>query len=305
MMSKLRPHDSLFPVDIPSAWRTWTWAAVVVAVLASLGGNLLAWACIAVLKRTGLYPAAPWAQIALAIVLLFGTAIALLGSWVRFFERKTIASVGFGTGSGSGLLHGILLGAGFLATVVGALTWTGGARFDHLGAITHPSSASMVSAALLAMAFLIQGSCEELVFRGWLMQVIASRYGKFIAIAASSALFALGHASNIKPSPELAMGLVNVFLFGMFLAVFAIRERSLWGPCGWHATWNWLMGVGFGLNLSGMALGTEPLFLDMKMNAGSPWWLGGGSFGPEASVMTTVVMVAAVAYWWLAGQKRR
>jgi len=304
-MSAWRQSDDLFPGNSTGPWRTWTLAAIFVAALASVGGELVAWACVEGLKRAGLFPAALWAQATIAIVLVFGTAIALLVLWLRYFERKAMASVGWGPAAARGLLRGMLLGAGFLCAVVALLAGSGGARLDHPGALAHASLTNVVAAALLALAFLIQGSAEEFIFRGWLMQVTASRYGKVIAVATSTALFTLAHAANIKLSPELVLGLVNVFLFGTFLAVYAIRTRSLWGPCGWHAAWNWLMSVGFGLNLSGMNLGIEPFLLDMKLDANGPWWLSGGSFGPEGSVMTTAVMAASVAFWWIAGYKQR
>ena len=109
----------------------------------------------------------------------------------------------------------------------------------------------------------------------------------------SSALFGLLHAGNIKPSPELAVGVANVVLFGVMIGFYAAREGSLWGICGWHAAWNWLLGLGFGLEVSGQVIQTPPLIVDLADRTGAPWWLTGAAFGPEGSVVTTAVLLLA------------
>jgi hypothetical protein len=154
------------------------------------------------------------------------------------------------------------------------------------------------------LGFIIQGSSEELLFRGWLMQLIASRHGLWIAVVANSALFALAHAGNIEPSNELYVGLANIVLFGLFISLYAIREGSLWGVCGWHAAWNWLLGLGFGLEVSGMKIDSLPLITDLTGAPGAAWWLTGGAFGPEASLVTTAVLLTGTVLLMLFGKTR-
>jgi hypothetical protein len=36
------------------------------------------------------------------------------------------------------------------------------------------------------------------------------------------------------------------------------------------------------------------LIVDLKDTPGQPWWLSGGSWGPEASVFTTVVLLVGI-----------
>jgi len=88
------------------------------------------------------------------------------------------------------------------------------------------------------------------------------------------------------------MGLLNIVLFGVFISLYAVREGSLWGVCGWHAAWNWLLGLGFGLEVSGMKIDSLPLITDLTGAPGAAWWLTGASFGPEASLVTTAVPLA-------------
>ena len=35
-----------------------------------------------------------------------------------------------------------------------------------------------------------------------------------------------------------ALGLLNLSLFGTFLALYALAEGGLWGACAWHTLWN-------------------------------------------------------------------
>ena len=136
------------------------------------------------------------------------------------------------------------------------------------------------------------------------MQLIASRHGIWIAVVANSALFALAHAGNIEPSNELYVGLANIVLFGLFISLYAVREGSLWGVCGWHAAWNWLLGLGFGLEVSGMKIDSLPLITDLTAAPGAAWWLTGGAFGPEASLATTAVLLTGTVVLLLRGRTR-
>ena len=102
---------------------------------------------------------------------------------------------------------------------------------------------------------------------------------------------ALAHGGNIEPSKELYVGLANIVLFGLFISLYAVREGSLWGVCGWHAAWNWLLGLGFGLEVSGMKIDSLPLITDLTAAQGAAWWLTGAAFGPEASLVTTAVLL--------------
>lgn len=139
------------------------------------------------------------------------------------------------------------------------------------------------------------------MFRGWLMQLIASRHGLVVALIVNAVLFGLAHAGNTEPTKELALGVVNIVLFGTFIGLYAAREGSLWGVCGWHAAWNWLLGLGFGLEVSGHVLKVTPLIVDLTTVEGAPWWLTGATFGPEASVVITVILLLASVWVVLRG----
>jgi membrane protease YdiL (CAAX protease family) len=286
--------------------RTWTLAAIVLAVVFMLGGELGAY--FPAIKAGFISPGGGtdgWPQLTYELGVAFGLGSVLLLLWVWLFERRGPAALGLNAKGPVRFLRGYLIGLAFLGGVVGSIWLAGGYVVEGSGAFGSAAvGAALLPIGALMLGFIIQGSSEELLFRGWLMQLIASRHGIWIAVVANSALFALAHAGNIEPSNELYVGLANVVLFGLFISLYAIREGSLWGVCGWHAAWNWLLGLGFGLEVSGMKIDSLPLITDLTGAPGAAWWLTGGAFGPEASLVTTAVLLCGTVVLMLFGKTR-
>ncbi|MFN6981799.1 MAG: lysostaphin resistance A-like protein [Brevundimonas sp.] len=282
----------LYAPRTPRHRRTWTAAALVLAVVfIALGQTITAVPGIMLGLMSMEGSVSGWTGTA---YMLAGFAVIALITiaWVALFERRGLATIGFNGSALKRFLRGYGIGLVFLLVVVGGIAALGGYRIEAGGAFTAPSiPAALGPIIVLLFGFIIQGSTEEIVTRGWLMQVITSRHGLGWGIGLSAALFGLLHAANIKPSAELVMGVTNVTLFGIFIGLYAAREGSLWGVCGWHAAWNWLLGLGFGLEVSGKVVETRPLILDLATRMELPWWVTGAAFGPEGSVVTTAVLL--------------
>ena len=286
--------------------RTWTLAAVVLGLVFMIGGQIGA-----------IYPAIAagfvepgggadgWPQLAYELGAAFGLGSVLVLLWARLFERRGPSALGLNAKGLGRFARGYLLGLAFLASVVGVIWLAGGYVVEGTGAFGSAAvGAALLPIGVLMLGFIIQGSSEELLFRGWLMQLIASRHGLWLAVIVNSALFALAHAGNIEPSNELYAGLANIVLFGLFISLYAVREGSLWGVCGWHAAWNWLLGLGFGLEVSGMKIDSLPLITDLTAAPGAAWWLTGATFGPEASLVTTAVLLTGTIALIVRGKTR-
>ena len=276
----------------PRHRRTWTIAALVLALAFIIAGQIAgAFPGMMLGFLTPQAEAVGW-QGAAYMLAAFAFTAGIVILWVTLFERRGLREIGF---NGSGLkrfLRGYAIGLAFLVVVVGAIWALGGYRIDAAGAFGAANvGAALIPIVVLLVCFIIQGSTEEILTRGWLMQVIASRHGLAWGVGLSSALFGLLHAANIEPSPELVAGVLNVVLFGVFIGLYAAREGSLWGVCGWHAAWNWLLGLGFGLEVSGHVIETTPLVVDLGTQTTVPWWITGAAFGPEGSVVTTAVLL--------------
>lgn len=282
----------LYAPRAPKHRRTWSLAAVVLALVFITLGQLMA---VLPAMASGLISmegeTGEWPQLAYILFAAFGFGAALTIGWVVAFERRGVREIGFNAHGLRRFVRGYLIGMASLVAVVGAIWLMGGYGVEASGAFQSAAvGAALLPIAVLLLGFIVQGSTEEIIFRGWLMQLIASRHGLWIAVAANSVVFGIVHGANIAPSRELALGLVNIVLFGVFISLYAAREGSLWGVCGWHAAWNWLLGLGFGLEVSGQVVQTTPLIIDLTTREGAMWWITGGLFGPEASVVTTVLL---------------
>ena len=286
--------------------RTWTLAAIVLGAVFMVAGQLGAY--LPAIAAGFISPGGGtdgWPQLAYELAAAFGLGSVLVLLWAWLFERRGPSALGFNGSGPMRFARGYLIGLAFLLTVVAVIWLAGGYQVEGPGAFGSAAvGAALLPIGVLLLAFIVQGSSEELLFRGWLMQLIASRHGLWIAVVANSALFALAHAGNIEPSKELLVGLANIVLFGLFISLCAAREGSLWGVCGWHAAWNWLLGLGFGLEVSGTVIETTPLITDLTGTPGAAWWLTGGVFGPEASFVTTAVLLIGAVVLALRGRTR-
>ena len=302
------PGRELYAPRRPGHRQTWSAAAAVLAVVFIVLGSAIALAPGLILglidaggEETG------WRGLVYVLVVPFGATALLVFAWVAFAERRGLAAIGFNERGLLRFARGYGLGLAFLALVVLVIWTAGGYEVEGGGAFaTGAIGSALVPIAILLLAFIVQGSTEEIVMRGWLMQVVASRHGLVIGLVVSSALFSLLHGGNIDLSPALAVGLLNIVLVGVFLGLYAAREGSLWGVCGWHAAWNWLLGLGFGLEVSGQAVDVTPMVVDLAARASLPFWITGGAFGPEASVVASVVLIAGCAWiLWRGGYADR
>ncbi|MGQ0604896.1 MAG: CPBP family glutamic-type intramembrane protease [Anaerolineales bacterium] len=62
-----------------------------------------------------------------------------------------------------------------------------------------------------------------------------ARYRPWLGVLVSSALFGVLHLLN--PNVGL-LPFINLCLFGLFAALYALREGGLWGIAAQHAVWN-------------------------------------------------------------------
>lgn len=231
--------------------------------------------------------------------LVISTALlmVLLMIWAAAYEGRPPRTLGLpAAGWTLKLLGGLAAGFGMIALTVGLMALAGGVVRDDGGAQAVGTGA--LGAALLPLlVFGVQGSAEELLFRGWLMPVIGARYRLWVGVVVSTLVFA-GFHGTVNP-----MAAVQLVLFSLFATAYCLREGGVWGACGWHAAWNWTQGHFFGLNVTGHAQAGGTV-LDLKA-AGHPL-VGGGEFGPEASVMCMAVLAAGIAALvWLPRRRAR
>jgi len=214
----------------------------------------------------------------------------LLASFVflRWFDRRSFRQLGFWfyQGWAKEFLWG-LAGGALMVTAVAAVMLLAGSLEFRLRETDAASLALGMGWNLLL--FLPPAAFEELLFRGYLFQRLVEGWGEFAAIFVLSALFGLGHLNNPAATP---FSVANTVLIGILFAVLYLRTRGLWLPLGLHYAWNFWLGTVVSLPVSGIEI--EHRLFDVTI--GKPDWLTGGAYGPEASAVSTA-LVLAVSAW--------
>ncbi len=223
----------------------------------------------------------------LVIYYLVVDVLLLLASWLfaRALDRRSFGIVGlwFYAGWGRELLYGMGIGAGLMTLIVAVLFELHVVRFWGLtGSLRQvlPSLTATASFFLLAAAF------EEIAFRGYAFQRLVDAVGPFAGVLLFSGLFGALHIGNPHAT---ALSTANTVLAGILFSVAYLKTRGLWLPIGLHWAWNFFQGAIFSLGVSG--LGFRGL---LQASFGDPDWLSGGIYGPEGSVVATVVSLGAI-----------
>jgi len=220
---------------------------------------------------------------AVSLITTAGMIIAALVYCTRF-ERRRACSLGFfKKGAVPEYLSGLLIGLLMFAAAYGIILLSGQAEFAGFN-----SDVSIPLILLFFVGFLIQGMSEEVLLRGFYFVSGSYTSSVWISVFASSATFALLHLAN---NGITAMSIINLFLFGVFAALYFLRRGNIWGISAIHSVWNFAQGNIFGCRVSG-SLSGESLFA--TKNLGDSALFNGGSFGPEGGLGVTIVLLVAI-----------
>ena len=222
---------------------------------------------------------------------------AVFATWLslRIYEGVPVFAVGlWWNGSsiqnlGLGLLGGI--GAAALVLVPPLL-----AGAMHIVWNRPPDYGAVVLTAACVAA---SSAGEELLFRGYGFQILVASWGPWPTILSAGLFFGWMHHWN--PGATLP-SVVNTAGFGILFGYAFLRSRDLWLPIGLHIGWNFTLPL-FGANLSGFTMFKEITGHEMVWRAGDLW--SGGGYGPEASVLTSAVLIPLFVYLWKAPIRRQ
>lgn len=222
------------------------------------------------------------------IALGSGGVFAVAALLVRFVEHRPLAALGlsFDSRLRIELLQGV--GGGLaLMTFVLLVQWSAGWVSVEIEPLVNGDRLTLVGGAVL---LLVGAAClEELLFRGYALQVLVQLSGAAPAVVLSSVLFGLAHNSN--PNADW-LSLANTTLAGVLLAVVYLRSRSLWLPMALHFSWNFCQGTLYGLPVSGIELDTPLLRSQLTASGRQLAWVSGGAYGPEGGLVLTVGVLA-------------
>jgi uncharacterized protein len=259
-------------------WLAWIIAAIII-IAGGAGGDALGSMILG-------NPAKTDTRYQFIEIFSFGGSLLLLWLWVRFKEGRKFSSVGFRGPKPIGkLLLGFVVGAVMMSIGV-AIPWATGHLASDSSSHTNLGTAALVPVLGLVFVFLWQASTEEAITRGYMLQVGGRDLAPWFAILGSSIFFAVIHL-DFSPVP-----LLNITLYAVFACFVALQQGGLWLICGIHAGWNFFQGNIYGVPVSGNPEASS--ILGLSPTAGSSDLLTGGSFGIEASLSGSVVLVIAL-----------
>jgi membrane protease YdiL (CAAX protease family) len=206
---------------------------------------------------------------------------------VRIWERGQLTDIGFHWNRDSRWNLALGLGAGAGAAL---LVLAPPLVFRLAELQKDPQNPGNAVTVLFISTVLLFGAIgEEMLFRGYGFQVLVAALGPYATILPISILFGVAHLNNVNAT---AIGIANTIGWGAIFGVAFLRSGDLWLPIGMHFGWNVTLPL-FGVNLSGFTMGATGYVMNWKV--GSVW--SGGGYGPEAGLLTTLVMIPLV--WFL------
>jgi len=226
-----------------------------------------------------------------------GLLAALFTNWLslRIYEDRHILDLGLRWNRSSGGNVALGVAGGILAAcLVVAPPLVAGAAHLVPTPASHPSFSAI---PYLACVLAIGASGEELLFRGYGFQLLIASIGEWTAVLPVAVVFGLAHGGNPNAS---WLGVANTVGFGVLFGYAYLRSRDLWLPIGLHFGWNLTLPL-FGANVSGLRMNVTGH--EIAWTAGKLW--SGGDYGPEASVLTSGVLVLLILYVWKAPVRRQ
>lgn len=219
------------------------------------------------------------------ILSLYGTilATAITMLFCKVIERRPMTSLGFHKkGALKSYLVGCLVGIILMSVSVLLSMAFGGMS------LAINSNINWKLLIIYLFGFIFQGASEEVIFRGYFMNTVASKGRIVLAIVLSAIFFGLAHSFNMGLTP---LAFLNLILFGVFASIYAIKFDNLWGVCGIHSLWNFMQGNFWGIQVSGIDTSTSIVLADTTPNTPI---LNGGAFGLEGSIFVTIILTLAI-----------
>ena len=217
---------------------------------------------------------------------------------VKVIEKRSLSSIGFNKNNWLKKYSlGFLIGLAMMSIIVLILLPFGYITVDK-NPIQPVGVSAIASVLVILFGWIIQGATEEIVTRGWLLNVLSTKYNIGVGLLISSTLFGLMHLTN--PNVNY-IAVINIILVGLFYGLYVIKTNDLWAVCGMHSAWNFAQGNIFGFKVSGLDVSVGSL-IDLNL-VGSDF-VTGGIFGPEAGIIATFILLASIRILLFIDKKR-
>lgn len=254
-----------------------------------IGWRLAGFFGVVLLVGSGVGAVVPPGLVGGAFALLAGALVA--GSLLLSLDGRTPGALGFyiSQDSMTEAVRGTAFGA-----LIGMMVVGGIALFGGMSWVSQSGTAGewFVGAAAGLAWFAIPAAAEEALLRGYPLQVLTEAYGPLVGVGMTSVAFGAMHLAN--PGTGV-LEVVNVTAAGLLFGVVYVKTLSLWWVTAIHLGWNWAHGYLADVSVSGLDVVDAPLYDGLGVGEE---WLSGGAFGPEGSVVTTVVLLSVTAWVW-------
>lgn len=229
----------------------------------------------------------------------YAIVIAVTMFYWKKIEKKSLSEMGL-TKSAWSYFMGILSAVLLILISVGAITLTG--AVEYCGIFERKNWLAII---LFCGGFIVQGTMEELLCRGFLLHTLKDKVNLNIAVAVSTVMFIIPHCSSLFASEKIygLIGVINLVLISVIFSLFTVRFKSIWAACGLHSFWNFILYSILGLNLSG---NDENITAVFNMQSVGENIRNGGVYGIEASIITAVVLgIFAILLWLCCVRKKK
>lgn len=218
-----------------------------------------------------------WKSNSIMYIGILGGTFLVTWFFTTIVDRRSLANMGMSLQNvGAKLLKGAAGAIGLLSISFAILYVTGAVKIVDL-------QLEWVDLAGFLFLFLMAALAEELIFRGYMIPLIAKDFHFMVALLISSLAFAIVHIANAHFT---WVAFVNIFLGGYLMAVIFYKNQDLYMPLGLHWFWNYYQGNILGFGVSGNEV--ESL-LSIEMDGNE--WMTGGEFGLEGSIITAILLL--------------
>lgn len=217
----------------------------------------------------------------------------------RLLDRRSISSLGLKPDWRAAA--DLAVGTAIPFAMMGLIYWIewslGWLTFEGFAWETETAGSVALNLMGVFLFFVLVGWNEELTFRGYHLQTIASGLNPAWGVLLSSIIFGLAHSANPGAGWSSAAG---ILFAGLFLAYAYLRTGQLWLSIGLHIGWNFFEGPFFGFPVSGL-----DFFRMTSITVDGPVLWTGGAFGPEAGLIILPALLTGAALVWLYTRGRK
>lgn len=205
----------------------------------------------------------------------------ILFTWVFILIEKGKVRIPIAKHAGTGTMAGIAAGFVWILLSAGILIGT------HQLVITGKNSVPMLW--LWIISAFINVIMQELLVRGYIYQMLKTRYNMFITVVVTTALFTFMHGGAFEAG---LLPVLNVITMCLFTTALYEAEGTLLAPIMAHAIWN----VAGGVILGGVNLADDYPSL-YSMTSSENVILSGGTCRIEGSIVVLVINIILMLFF--------